>query len=379
MTPLPKIRKERQRRSSLKTKIAYIIPTLTLGGAEKQQVNILNSMDTDAFDITLFILKSDITQLHLITNPHIKVKIYHIDSYMHLIAIVRFVKEVRFYKPDIIHSQMYNANIIARLLKLFLPSTKIINHYHGLSRWLTPTKLYLDRATSFLCDRFIVVSKQSYDLRLTREKYPKDKMLLMYNSVNLPQPHLLQSSHTTKNSKPLVVGVASRLIPLKNIQAAIYMIGVLRKEGIDIILHIAGKGSEKESLIQYSKELHIQDYVIFLGFISKMEQFYASIDLFCITSTIEDLPLTIFEAMMYGKPVISTDVGGISEVLQEQNCTLLLNDFFDPDALQKIKKFITHYDRALCSQTLHNYAQKHFSNERYCQQLQQLYLELSTP
>ncbi len=361
----------------MKTKIAYVIPTLTLGGAEKQQVNILNSINTSEFDVTLFILKSDLTQLHLIKNSDIDIKIYHIDSYTHISRIISFIKEVTRLKPDIIHSQMYNANIIARLLKLFLPSVKIINHYHGLSKWLTPTKLYLDRATSSLSNRFIVVSKQSYDIRLKREKYPKENTLLMYNSVNLPEPKL--SNENNENNASLVIGVASRLIPLKNIQAAIHLVYVLRQKGVEATLHIAGKGSEQETLLHYAQELGIDSHVLFLGFVSEMELFYEKIDLFCITSTIEDLPLTIFESMMYGKTVISTDVGGISEVLQNRECTHLVNDFFNDEELEGVINFILSYNKNLCSKLLRDYAKKQFSNTIYCKQLEELYRNLMKP
>ncbi len=361
----------------MKIKIAYVIPTLSLGGAEKQQINILNGIDTNRFDVTLYILKNGTELLPLITNADIHVHLCHINSMANSINMLTFIKNIVRLKPDIIHSQMYSANILVRFLKLLLPSTKIINHYHGMSQWLGRVKLYLDKATSSLVERFIVVSNQSYTLRTQREGYSKNKMVLLYNSVNLQLPSS-RRNYRQKNTS-LTIGMASRLIPLKNIQAAIYMICELRKKGLELSLRIAGDGPQKESLADYAKALGIHEQITFIGFVSDMESFYDSIDIFCITSTTEDLPLTILEAMLFGKPIIASRIGGIPDILQNLECSILIDDFLNPKEITRIEHFINQLELFFCSKELTQYAQHNFSNETYCHNLEELYIKLMTP
>ncbi len=356
----------------MKTKIAYIIPTLGAAGAEKQQINILNGIDDKNYEIKLYVLKNNTQLLPQLKNQNVAVEICNINSFRSIGAMYGFLKSIKDYKPDIIHSQMYNANILSRFLKLFLlPKSKVVNHYHGMSKWMTKTKLILDKLTSSLVDRFIVVSKRSFDLRISREGYPKDKMVLLYNSVDIQPPREM-----LKQNKILTIGMASRLIPLKNIEGALYMLAELLKKGLKFRLVIAGDGPHKKYLQEYAKELGVTDHVEFFGFISDMEKFYSQIDIFCISSLTEDLPLSMIEAMMMGKSVIASNVGGIPDILKDVLCSILVDDFFDKNDINKIELFLKDLDQNKCRSELMEYAMDHFDNQSYCMRLTKMYNEL---
>lgn len=356
----------------MKTKIAYIIPTLSLGGAEKQQVNILNGVDTNKYDLKLYILKSNTKLLSQIKSKNIGINIYYIDNAFNIYKWYKFTKDIKKFHPDIIHSHMFNANIIARLLKILFPYVKIVNHVHGMSNWISTYKLILDKFTLYLADKIIVVSHQSYKLRQEREKYPKHKLFLLYNSVDFMRNQIYNSNKKNK----IVIGMASRLIKLKRIDAALYMLKALRNLGLDIEMKIAGDGSEKENLIQYVKNSNIIDSVYFLGFTNDMNNFFESIDIFCISSEIEDMPLSIAEALMAGRPVIASNIGGIPEILQNLEGTMLINDFMSSEEIQNIYNFIENLNFENLSKVLHAYAIKHFDNRAYCQKLCLLYDEI---
>lgn len=358
----------------MKTKIAYIIPTLSLGGAEKQQVNILNDIDTTKYEVKLYILKNQTQLLNQIVNDKIEIKICKIDSLSHLKNIFSFFKDIKSFNPDIIHSQMYNANILARLIKIFLPKSKLINHFHGMSQWMSKSKLFVDKITSKLVDKFIVVSPKSYDLRIKREKYPKEKTTILYNSVNLKTNIQKEPFNLTKAN--LTIGMASRLIPLKNIKAAIYMLSILLKKGLDLKLTIAGDGPEKQNLINYTKELKLENKVTFLGFIENMNEFYNSIDIYCISSTTEDLPLSVIEAMMSGKPIIASNIGGIPDILKNVKHTILVDNFFKEEEIEKIYQMLIECDKKYCSEYLNELAYSQFDNKAYCNKLDTIYKEL---
>jgi len=354
----------------LKTKIAYVIPTLNLGGAEKQQVNILNGIDTSKYEVVLYVLKNKLQLLSQITNLDIKVEVCNIESIKDIKNFFLFIQKIKKFSPDIIHSQMYNANILVRLLKLFIPKAKIINHFHGMSAWLSKIKLYLDKSTFFLVDRFIVVSDRSYELRKTREAYPENKLFVFLNSVNLDLEII---DFKFNLNKPLVIGMASRLIPLKNIQAAIYMLSKLLVRGLDLTLLVAGDGPEKEFLTNYAKELGVESKVKFLGFVENMNSFYGKIDIYCISSKTEDLPLSVIEAMMSGKPIISSNVGGIPDILRDMPYTVLIDDFYEESEIELIYTMLKNCNGMKCSTYLNSIAYKKFANTEYCNKLDDLY------
>ena len=354
----------------MKNKILFIIPTLELGGAEKQQINILNCIDTSKFDVFLIILKNKTQLIEQIKNENIDIIIFNFKSFFDIKEYVKLIKIIKQISPDIIHTQMYNANLLSRFLKIIFPNTKIINHIHGMSKWMNNIKLLIEKLTSRYVDLFIVVSDSSCKLRIKREQYPKDKIVVLYNSVDLNE------CNQKEKTNEIIIGMASRLIPLKNIKGAMYLCSELIKKGLKIKLVIAGDGPEKENLILHAKELGIRDKVNFLGFCKNMKTFYEQIDVFCISSFTEDLPLSVIEAMYCGKPIIASNVGEIPNLLSNIKCKIIINDFFTKEAVNISYEFLKEINFDKCKAELIKYAKKNFSNKNYCNKLEKIYERL---
>jgi glycosyltransferase involved in cell wall biosynthesis len=94
----------------------------------------------------------------------------------------------------------------------------------------------------------------------------------------------------------------------------------------DALLVLAGAGAMHSQLINLAKELDLEKNIRFVGLINENERaiIYKSADLFCLPSRIECYPLTILEAMSAGVPVISTDVGGIPDMVKDGHNGLLV-------------------------------------------------------
>ena len=117
--------------------------------------------------------------------------------------------------------------------------------------------------------------------------------------------------------KPFTFGVACRLIKLKNIEESMKIIKFLNDSGINCKFKIAGDGPEKTYLISVAHKLGILDKVEFLGYLNNLNDFYSSIDCYLISSSTEDLPISMIEALSFGKLVLSRGIGGIPEILQK--------------------------------------------------------------
>ncbi|KPH94922.1 glycosyl transferase [Pseudoalteromonas porphyrae] len=91
----------------------------------------------------------------------------------------------------------------------------------------------------------------------------------------------------------------------------------------DYHLVFAGDGSLKSTLNALTLKMGLQERVHFLGNVQNMEVFYSSIDVMCLFSQREGLPLSILEAMACGKPIVASDVGGIHEVVTPEQGILV--------------------------------------------------------
>tara|TARA_R100000306_G_scaffold15437_1_gene19754 strand:+ start:1451 stop:2533 length:1083 start_codon:yes stop_codon:yes gene_type:complete len=359
----------------MKTKIAFLISTLGTGGAEKQLIRTINLLNKNKYEIKLFVLTS-VNDLKSELDNEIPVTYFNLTSYANPLSHLKIFKAIRDYNPAIVHSVMYASNLFARIYKIFSPKVKVINHIHGLGSWIKKPHILLDRSLLKYVDKFIVVSQMSKTLRLEREKYPDLKVKVVYNCVNTDIYH---PGHIEKNNSEIVVGIACRLIKLKNVSYIIELVKEIQELGLNIKLKIAGDGPEKDNLMNLVNKYNLSNKVHFLGLVKKMPEFYREIDCFVLSSHIEDLPLSIVEALSTGKAFIASNVGGIKELTM--NTKSMLFDLESPiqENANKIKEFINNLDFSEPILQNRKFVQDNFSENVHKKKLEIIYNELTKP
>jgi glycosyltransferase involved in cell wall biosynthesis len=114
-----------------------------------------------------------------------------------------------------------------------------------------------------------------------------------------------------------LIGAVGRMSPVKNHRLLIEALFKLRAMGTDVHLAIIGEGELREHLAAYAADLGVSEYVSLVRETRTISEFYGALDVFCLSSDSEGIPLTILEAMAAGVPVVSTNVGGISEIVTD--------------------------------------------------------------
>ncbi|KLV02642.1 glycosyl transferase family 1 [Photobacterium aquae] len=110
----------------------------------------------------------------------------------------------------------------------------------------------------------------------------------------------------------LIIGCAGRLVPEKGIDTLLEALVAL-PENYHVV--IAGHGPERSELEHLAQQLRLSERVHWLGNCDNMLNFYRAIDLLCMPSRQEGLPLVLLEAQACGKPVIASDVGAIPDLI----------------------------------------------------------------
>jgi glycosyltransferase involved in cell wall biosynthesis len=106
-----------------------------------------------------------------------------------------------------------------------------------------------------------------------------------------------------------VIGVAARLEPVKGVDIALDAFARLEPPAR---LLIAGDGSQRAALVEKAAALGIGSRVDFVGLVNDMPAFFRAIDVFCLPSRAEGLPLSLLEAQACGVRVVASDVGGVA-------------------------------------------------------------------
>lgn len=152
------------------------------------------------------------------------------------------------------------------------------------------------------------------------------KIQVIYNGVD---KNVFVEAKPRTEGRPTVVTVA-RIDPLKDMLTLIKSAAVVKSRIHDVQFIIYGSVSVQgyyEECLALRQELELEDTVIFAGHTSNMAAAYGSGDIVALTSISEAFPYSVVEAMMCGRAVISTDVGGIKEAIGETGVLVAPRDY----------------------------------------------------
>ena len=293
-------------------KILFIVNSLGFGGAETQLIRLSEVLIEKECDIVLVSLTDD---LSLEEELHPKVKHYNIQlrGISDFKSIKEILKVVNNEKPEVIHSHLFQANIISRIIKFFNSNIRVINTTHCVydeERILGLSPYLIYRVTKKWVDYHTAVSNESLNLLIERKSISKVKSSVVLNGLFVDK--YLHSSTKNKIFKWLSVG---RLIPVKNYKLLISACEILVKENMKFKLDIIGDGFEKYVLANLIKEKQLESNVSLLGISKDIPNTLKDYDAFVISSNSEGLPMVLLEAMSAKLPIVSTNVGGIPEVI----------------------------------------------------------------
>lgn len=148
---------------------------------------------------------------------------------------------------------------------------------------------------------------------------------VVYHGIELPQQqHASKLPEIAKVAKGIILGNAGRLTKQKGQEFLIALAEDLREKNIEFTLFIAGEGEERETLASLIKQKGLQQHVIMLGFVSDMDLFMHSIDIFLLTSTWEGFGFVLVEAMAHKKPVVAFNISSNPEIVEQGKTGFLI-------------------------------------------------------
>ena len=173
-------------------------------------------------------------------------------------------------------------------------------------------------------DYRIGVSDAMVDLLISRG-FPADRFYAIYNGIDFtPAPGqgdrlpYLRSLGACVEADSVVVGIAARLNPVKDMSTLIRGFAEAYKSCNKLRLVIAGDGEEREKLGNLARELGVERQVTFAGWISGgMDRFYSALDINVLTSLSETFSYALTEGARFHLATISTAVGGIPHLIDQ--------------------------------------------------------------
>jgi len=239
-----------------------------------------------------------------------------------LLAIVRRAAQLlEPYHVDIIHSHRYKENVIAWLLARRLSVSELITTIHGLpespsrtagqalrERWRTA----IDHVVVKRWFRHAVAVSEDTKRRLIEQYgFRESQIHVIRNGGRLPPTPTLPDGVRDY----VHIGTVGRMVPVKGLDLFLEVAATIHRVSPSVRFSILGDGPLREALVRRAVDLNIRGCVDFLAPQANPFSYYESLDVYLNTSLHEGLPLSVVEAMACGKPIVSSAVGGIPEIV----------------------------------------------------------------
>ena len=320
-------------------RILYVISTLEGGGAESQLCSYaleLKRLHPEVYFEICAIKSGGVFEKKLAENG-IKYSVLNSQSVLKsVIKLHRVIKKNHF---DIVHAHMFFSDLVARLAT-FMTKTKLVSTHHGLGKWKKKPLILLDKMTKFRVDRFVMVSEQSMQLRLKREKYPAEKTQVIYNGIS--SDFLSDNAkQLPKNGDKIIIGTTARMTDNKQINL---MIDVMKdlSDHPHVCYEIIGHGENYDKLVEQTQKYNLTDRVHFWGWQDDIRSIIERWHIFALPSINEDLPVSMLECMAQGIVPIASRVGGIITLLNENRNGILCDSSNKDTFTEAIRYLLSH-------------------------------------
>ena len=366
-------------------KTLHIIPNLSKGGAERLVTDIVRELSTrEGIEVRLVLFREEIAYdiddiqhlIHIIPSS-VQLSLWRKIKY-HIAELQQFLED---FQPDIIHSHLFEAEIVSR--SCCYPSAKWFSHGHdNMRQFSAKNKRLKERITQqfekhYLTKRyeinhgnqFIVISKHSE--AYFKKNIQKSPIYLLPNAINFNK--FVNSKIKQEERHRIQLISVGSLTTLKNHKFLIDVAEHLKQRNVHFQMTVLGDGPLKNELEELVKLKQLNGKVFFLGNQEKVEEFLWQSTIYLHSSLSEALGLTLLEAMAAGLPVITLDGGGNRDLMVEGKNGFLIEE---ENAALFVEKILYLKDNKAAYQSMSYFARdfaKNYDIKNYVDQLLALY------
>jgi sugar transferase (PEP-CTERM/EpsH1 system associated) len=313
-----------------KINLLHIIPTLQIGGAEKQVVTLLKHIDKKKYCVTLCCLHRSGPLKEELEDEDIKIVILGMRLRYIVVSLYKLIRLMRKNYVQIVHTHLYTDHLWGRIAALIAGVPVIVTTEHGRGLWKKRRHLLFERIANRFTDMRIAVSEDIRQIRIKREHASPDKIVTIMNAINTDEFIVSDDIRNAKRKEirikgdELVIGTVARLDPDKAIDLLLDAVLLVSEKTEKVKFLLVGDGVLRSELENYTERIGLADKVIFTGARTDIAALLSIMDVYVNSSHREGISVSLLESMAAGKPVIATDVGGNPEIINDTSVGILV-------------------------------------------------------
>lgn len=290
-------------------------------------------------------------------------------------ALARFIKSERI---DLVQTYGLRADSVGRLAARLGGARVVFSSIRSIDPWRKWHHTTLDRLSAPLVDLFVANSEAGRQATVTREGFAPERIEVVYSGIperEIPREkrgEIRRELGLSDEAFP-VIGVLANLREMKGHRDIIEALPAIRERFPHVQFLFAGRDDSQGEIERLARERGVANSIRFLGYVKDTPRLLAAMDIFMLPSHWEGLPASVLEAMHAQLPIITTRVGGIPELVGEEEAVLI--EAADPQALSGAVITLAGDEalRSRLAQAARERAQSVFSLPRMVSRMQELY------
>ena len=352
-----------------KIRVFRLMHRLNVGGPTYHAAFLTTFMNKERFDSRLYSGNVDETEKNgdYITREYGVDPIYVPGMYRKfsplndLKAFIFLVKEMKRFRPQVFHSHASKAGALGRVAAFITGVPIIVHTYHGnvfSGYWnsvINSSVRFVERSLAKISTRIIVISDRQYEEIITKYHISSPKKAsTVYLGLDLekfdavdPKVRLVFRNKYHLNDQNVAVVIVGRLDSVKNHSLFLDMISIAKEKSSKTInAFIIGDGALREDLMEKCNTLNLSySYldnkpepadVHFLSWREDVDKLLSAMDVIALTSLNEGTPVSLIEGQAARLPVVSSNVGGVKDVVEDNGCNKIIDTFEPEDFAQEL-------------------------------------------
>lgn len=300
-------------------KICILITGMGMGGAEVQVAGLADALSRRGHEVLIL----GLTGPQRVTPSERSVRVEMLDvskrPFSAAAGLRKLIRLLDEFSPDVVHSHMIHANLLARLLRLVFPMPVLFCTAHSNVEG-GGLRMLAYRLTDGFCDISTNVSRNAVNAFIEKKATLPGRMVPVYNGVDTLRFRFDSQARTRVRDElgaapdDRVMLAVGRLFPAKDYPTLLRAFAKMTTSTARTRLWIVGDGPQLSELEAMASHLGISDRVKFCGVRSDVPAIMSAADIFVLSSAWEGFGLVVAEALACGLPVVATDCGGVAEV-----------------------------------------------------------------
>lgn len=336
-----------------KIKVMRIIARMNVGGPAVQISGLMRHFDETKFEqilVTGYCAEDESDYLETsatdITATRIEGLGRSISLFGDLKSLLQLIKLIRKFKPDVVHTHTAKAGVVGRIASLLSGHRSVrIHTFHGhllhgyFGKFKTQLVIVLERSLALFTTKIFAVGSKVRDDLVQAKIAKRSKFVVMPPGLELRNIPTREEALAALglDQANMYCSFIGRVTQIKRPDRFLEVVEESKKRNLNLNFIVAGAGDLLEQTIKTAQAKDLP--ITFLGWREDIELILAASDIVILTSDNEGMPLSLIQAGMAGKPVVSTNVGSVSEIVLDGSSGFITD--FNPthftDALARLR------------------------------------------